>query len=323
MTSSIFSSDRLRRLRGQPPRVVVAWLARAAAVVAVLWVCIVILDRTNPAIAAWNTDSAEILFVGSSHTATGIDPAAFDGSAGVVSFPGLDHRLSAAAIGRHLDRWPRLGRAFLEVDEFTLLTDMSGTMGDNPLEVLARLDLSLWDLPPAPERGVWWRARMLLAGKGTGALDPSVRFNTERVFYGSAPDESARTLTASAGVARMNYLKRIAAGDVDDNVRALVELTRLLAARRVEVTLLSYPQHRFYREARPAEWDRRIEQVVRAVQGVNGAVGYWDLRGDAAFADADFQNVDHLGDAGARKLSAMIADRIRAGIATNTAHLLQ
>jgi hypothetical protein len=315
MTSSIFSSDSWSRARAVPGRAVFKWLGYAIAGAATMALCVNILERSNPATQPWNGSAAEILFVGTSHAANGIDASVFGGTAGVVSFRGLDHRLAAATIARHAERWPRLLYALLEVDEFTLLTDMTQTSRDNPLELLAGLDLPLTALPPAPDRRAWWMSRLVLSGKGTAALDSSLRLTTQRLFYDRRKASRAvpLALTPAAGNNRVRFLERVATGQVADNVRALADLTQLLTTRGVKVVLLSYPQHRHYREARRDQWDRHIAQAVTAVNAVLPEVPFWDYRADAGFDDADFTNVDHLNKSGAVKLSRIVANRLSIG----------
>jgi hypothetical protein len=305
MSSSTSSSNGPSARRRAALRVAV----RAIGALAVIGLGVNVLKRTNPALERWNVGQAETLFVGTSHTDSGIEPAAFDRPIGVVSFPALDHRLAEAVITRHEDRWPRLKYAVIEIDEFTLFTDATQTNGEDPLELLTKLDLSIGDLPPAADRGSLWRALTLLSGNGTTALHPSLRFTARRLFYDAPPSER-RPLQRSAGWLRVGFLSRISVGRPADNIDALVRLSRRLATRGIRVALMTYPQHEYYRAARPPAWDATIAEAVQAVRKSVPDVEYWDFRSQSGFSDEDFFNVDHLSDAGAFKLSSLVARRL-------------
>lgn len=306
MSSSTSSSEPAGAVTASRPRAALRVVGTIVVLVAAAGLTAFVMRRANVALKPWNFDTATIVFVGTSHTANGIVPVASGPPVGVVSFPGLDHQLANAVMAQHEDRWPRLSVAVLEVDEFTLFTDMTRTDREAPLELLARLDLAIGDLPPAADRGLAWRSRMWLAGKGTSVLDPSLRFTARRLFFTAPPVREQRALTAAAGVARVAYLRGIAVGRIADNIDALVRLSRRLTGRGVHIVLMSYPQHYYYRAARPPEWNVIIDQATRTVMGAVPDVERWDYRTDSAFVDGDFANVDHLSAAGAEKLSTRV-----------------
>lgn len=310
MNSSTSSSDVTGHADPALRRAAWGSVATVAGLVVVVLTGAGLLQRSNASLKPWNMGGAEILFVGTSHAGSGVDPNAFKRPVGVMSFRGLDHQLADAVLATNEQRWPRMSIAVIEVDEFTLLTDMTQTGREAPLELLARLDLSIGELPASADRGALWRARMWGSGNGSSALYPRMRWTAKRLFYDPEPAREAHPVTAEAGRLRVEYVHRISEGRVEDNIRALVTSVRRLRSRGVRVVLMSYPEHQYYRAARPRAWDEAVAQAVTAVRTADGPVDYWDFRSDPSFADADFANIDHLSAEGASRLSAILASRL-------------
>lgn len=278
---------------------------------------------------------ARVLFIGSSHAEGALDPAALPWPSAFLTAPGLDLALAEAAFAAHdaEGRWPKLERVVIELDEYTLFTDRVEQQRHDLSHLLAKLDLSLLELPPGPRP---WARRLdllksALRGRGFAALHPDRRpsfanlwtawtWRREPPPTGGGPIPPPETDPAlprapaaldpeggRVGVATVTRLTR----DPPGRRAALVRLTETLRRRGLEVVFVSYPSHPIYTEARPPAWDAAIAEAADAACAGRPPCPRWlDLRRHP-LPDAAFTNVTHLNPAGARRFTRHLVTELQ------------
>ncbi len=278
----------------------------------------------------WMSPQAQILAIGTSHAADGLNNLAMPWPLGVFTLAGADHQLMSVAYQEHRDRWPHARLALIELDEYNLKMDRVWHLSTRAdlSHLVGRLDLSVWDLPHRDDRGLrWtWKAKNLLYGHGLASTYPARRmsFNNlghlwsrrgwkvvPKVPMPAPPLPKTKDKpTAQAvqqGIARVEELSHPPRW----NLEGLETLVRALDQQGIEVIALSYPSHCRYNESRPQAWDELIDTALQRMRKAAPGqdIPYWNFR-DAPFADQAFANATHLNRAGAWRLSVELAARI-------------
>lgn len=269
---------------------------------------------------AWNTPTAEVLFVGTSRTANAIDPAEFERPIGQVTFYASDIDLLSASLLRHLDRWSRLEVVVIEISDFTLLTDRVREGFSDLGPIVGELHLWSIALPnrePRFERWLW-KLNNLLDGKGTPGLYYRRRPTLERLLtrerseapFAKANDPTApgRTLDQDAGKARLSFISHRTGGSVEPNLSALENLVSVLTDRGIAVVLVGYPEHEELARLRPESWEKVIEKgLERGHQAAAAELPWLDYRRTHDMSDSAFRDIEHLNPRGAAEFSERLA----------------
>lgn len=321
--SSIFSSESQGELKGAP------WGRAMLVLVAAL----LLIGSASSLLrrlflpSGWGGEQTQTLFVGTSHFDGAVAYRRLPMPSGLLFLAGADQQLLSTSLLKHLEHWPALKCAVLELDEMTLLSDRAWQHRKDLSVLASELDLDAWELPSrgdAPRRMATF-ALGLLRGRGWAALSPSKRLtltNLEAALTTrpgpwvpdtSPPPPVVKTSTLSVELSRrgVEFLEREGA-DPRWNLEALVEAAQALKQRGVRVILLTTPNHRYYRELRPAKWDALIAEGVRRVNEAAGPVPHWDYRSDPGFGDEDFNNATHLHAASAVRFTEGLAGRLSA-----------
>ena len=306
MRSSTSSSDR---------RGLIAWPAAVAILVAVS-AYVVLEHQTLP--GPWNSERAQTLFVGTSHTFDAIDPEAFDEEVGRITFADLDLQLAARTLERHRDRFPELGTLVVEVSDFSLLTDRVSDLRHDLGQITG--ELHLWSTSLPDRAPIWprrrWKLRALIDGAGMPGLYWRRRPTLSRLLsrqdpIGEAPFAEVPAVAASAAltearaVRRVMRLEALIHGDPEPNLVALESMVARARAEGLSVALVSYPLHRTFSAVRPPRWERVVEEVMRRSEAE--AVLRLDYRIGHGLPDTAFKNVDHLSPLGATELSRRLS----------------
>ncbi len=316
MSSSIFSSDLLVRYWRRP-----ASDRRWHLLIAVTGLTVLIggsaaLNR-HAGPGALRISSAQIVFVGTSHVTRGI--AVTSPSVVKIDMAALDLAVAQRAVEKRLTDWPKLRVAVIEVDEFSLFSDTVHSYERNLSELCGKLSLNALELPPQPNdlRRNYVAISGLWSGRGYASLWERKRLTIQNVATArTAHTKKPIAPTAEGALARVAYARnnlfvRSASENCEHyNLPALLALIGTLEQREVEVRLIRFPTTAAYRDARPAVWQERIDEAVAEVTRNYPDVELWDYSCDHRFTDDDFDDVDHLGKAGARRFTDIVLTRI-------------
>ncbi len=279
--------------------------------------------------------AAEVLFMGSSHVLSGIDSLSFERPVAKLTVRGMSQDVATAAFASHRESWPNLRWVFVEIDEFTILTDRMPREMHDLSELCGVLDCSVWDFPVP--KGDWGlllrRACTFLDGKGSSVLYEKNRISLPNMIprfasllrnkatqsSGKKPTELAKTAPSlAAAEQRVEYIEQLKAADPTKNTKALVEIVQLAEAEDLRVVFLSLPTSRSYTTVRPAKWNDALQDAMDKASLASGMkTPYWNYRNDSRFLQTDFKDVDHLNEIGAQKFSRILSERIAENLTVN------
>jgi hypothetical protein len=340
MSSSIFSSENLRRYFALPRRE--RWWHAAIAFGAVMTLALcrqvpgALYGRSgceggslgSTAVASLS-DRTEVLFAGSSHVLFGVRPQRYTVRAMNLAATWLDYTCIRTILGKHLSRVPNLAVAVIEYDELPYVSDLVPAMlnsGDpRPLQEL--------DLTPVefPTTGALQTARVV----AMAFIYPFTGLSRVTPFAWSKRTDACSPLYRPArgfapgyyytdGVTPKNFnaqavyhaLAKAAANEraVARNRAALTETIALLRHRGVTVVLLRLPHARDYLPRRPpiiAARFRELQALALAASRSDARVLVWDLAEHPSFTPADFCDIHHLNATGADKLAKLLDAPLR------------
>ncbi|MBU0679602.1 MAG: hypothetical protein KJ626_15985 [Verrucomicrobia bacterium] len=343
MPSSIFNFSNLENYR-RLPRAVHAWhvaigLVLAGVLAGSLWLISSVLGHTD--YTQLRVDSledryadAEVLFVGTSQTAYGINPTLYEPKAANLSSKGCDYVLLDLALERVMSVATNLKVVVLEAYIYSIRTDIVELRAGDYSDFYA-MGLTVWDLP----RGLYWKMRQYLRETllhpvyymsrltPRGILWPPKarlivpRYNDEETTDGYVfHDGIVIDVEHSADMWMANYANDLRYNQYDANVAALLRMAHRVRDAGAQLMILRLPQHYTFREKRPEEWDRQYEGAIEAVRteiGV-GNFAYRDLQAEPVYPDEFFGDAVHMNPTGARFTAGLLKDQIEglAGVAS-------
>jgi len=341
MSSSIFSSETVRRY-GALPRKERFWHAAiaGAAAIAVL-VCREIPPRLygtsgcrggsigSTAVASLS-DRTELLFGGSSHVLFGVRPQRFTVPAMNLAGTWLDYTCIRAVIAKHLHRVPNLKVAVIEYDELPYVSDLVPAMlATRDVRPLQELGLSPAEFPTAgaAQTVEVFATYFMFPFTGLPRVTPRAWVDRDKTcspLY-HPPRGFAPGYYYTDGVTPKNFdagavfgaLARASrkANVVRRNEAALTETIALLRSRGTAVVLLRLPHARGYVPQRPPIVSARfgeLQRIALAASRADAGIAVWDFAEHPAFAPADFCDNNHLNAAGADKLAKLLDAPLRA-----------
>jgi hypothetical protein len=341
MSSSIFSSETVRRY-GALPRKERFWHAAiaVAAAIAVL-VCREIPPRLygtsgcrggslgSTAVASLS-DRTEVLFAGSSHVLFGVRPQRFTVHAMNLAGTWLDYTCIRAIVARHLHRVPNLKVAVIEYDELPYVSDLvPAIVATRDVRPLQELGLSPAEFPTAgaTQAGEVFATSFMFPFTSLPRVTPLAWRNRDKscspLYHpprGFAPGyyytDGVTPKNFNAG-AVFNALAKASekVNVVRRNAAALTATIALLRSRGTAVVLLRLPHARDYVTQRPpivSARFRELQRIAIAASRSDAGIAVWDLGEDPAFAPADFCDNNHLNAAGADKLAKLLDAPLRA-----------
>lgn len=322
--SSIFSFESLGELRDLSRASRLRILAGFAAAIA-LWLGGFSFLRHALVSWYWGDPRTEVLFVGTSHVLDGIQPPRMAWPTSRLWGPGVDQALLTRSFLRHRARWPALEVVLLELDERTLLEDRVWTERDDLTRITGTLDLDAWELPLRDRDRIPFLAKNLARGTGWSAMHPTHRLGFTNFWTLFAPPPGpwkanrpplpgvVRTSSLSVTLSRegIAQVRAESARDPAYNLTSLIALVRAMRAEGLKVILLTTPNHAYYRDVRPKEWDRMVYDAVARVRSELGEeIPHWDDRADPRFSDDDFNNATHLDTRGAARYTDLLSNRL-------------
>jgi hypothetical protein len=287
-------------------------------------------ERTSIQALATNT---EVLFIGSSHVAFGINPALFDKPVAQLASGALDYLCMERVLGKALPRLPRLRLVVIEADIFPLRADTIDKYRGDYRE-LYLLGLQLGDLP----RNVLWKAKQYLYE--SPLLYPFFfceRLTPQSFSWGHRRSAGGRaqewTGDVPGYVATEQVISEKNAGPVilgfhrqdlksnryDVNLAALLRMCRTLESSGIRIALLRLPHHESYWRNRPAEWDEQYAKMIGVVTAefAPAELDCWDMDQSPLFTDRDFMDAHHLNSKGARQLAEILNPLVSCKLAAN------
>lgn len=272
--------------------------------------------------------NTEVLVIGSSHVAYGIDPARVGPQLETLCGGALDAECTALVARRALRRATSARAVVLEVGYITLFSDSIERYGGD-FRPLYALGVEPGDLPRNP----WWKTRQRIVESRLfypAFFLPRMTPHDLLLRYDAAEGAAARRAAdiGAGHVSTTSVVNRATDGRVvvgfhahdlrlersRANTAALVRLVRELHARGLRVLLLRFPLHRTYLDARPSEWETLHEEHLTALRAALPPDRFELLDWMAApgFNDAAFADGHHLNETGAALLTDRLRDELKA-----------
>ncbi len=257
-----------------------------------------------------NARKIQALFLGSSHTYYGINPAysSVPGfNAGYV-FQSLDYDL--AILRKYEQAWDSLKYIVVPVDYFSLYSRL-GT----GLEAWRVKNYNLyWDMDMS--RNIVEHSEVLTnslnanATRFTGFYLKKNSFITSSALGWGTGYDSTRELMISGKSAAERHLAK---NDkyFNENVAILKSIIEFAKAKNIKVVLITSPAYRSYVDNLDKQQLGRTTQTASAIAADYNNTVYFNHLSDSSFAESDFYDGDHLNNAGAKKYTLKLDSLIR------------
>jgi hypothetical protein len=247
----------------------------------------------------------ELLILGSSYSAEGINPHLFKAHAFNLANPAQSLYYDAALLDRYVDRMPKLKTVVLSVGYATLFTELTSTRQflyyrffDIPPRVerlLAAVDARRFSLVALLSSSVYATLRKY----GQPTTIDRLGWDDDGVVAGQGPILGDSLVTFSHGEMKEAHLP--------SNLRYLNRLIGQAHQHGAETILVSTPLHETFFRAMNPSWYGRMQASLQVVCRTPG-VRCLDYMKDARFGVGDFrEDAIHLTQSGAAKFTTILA----------------
>jgi hypothetical protein len=272
------------------------------------------------AVSALLASQPEVIFVGSSHIYTAVDPAQFTCPVVNLSDSGLNYQC-AEMLCRHFDRSVKGARVVvIELDAVPVYQDTLALRGGD-FRDFWEWGLTGWDLPASP----WIRFSAEVSRQtGVGRWSPLVPQQIMEVAPADkvlGPGFKGRTDRLNPALKEEFFASlgtSFPQDVVETNIQSLITLVSRFQQTGVRVLLLRMPFHQdYWRHPSSSLRENYAEIALQRLRERSGSAmpEILDLRSALQLSDQSFSDWTHLSDAGARQLSRQL-DALLAGSGT-------
>lgn len=246
-------------------------------------------------------DAVELLVLGTSHAAAGVDPRELEPLAFNAAMGSQSLYFDQAIVRKHWDYMPELKYVFISVDyhSFQFLKAHECDFMYDAYHDLRYEDQLSWK----------WRVSPLIWGYGLKDAVAMLRKGGISTYQGFAPDSTIHphSLTEESGYNRAVFFDRYMEAHVDDRkaiVESLSDFIGGLKSRGVTPVLLTLPCHPvFNRNIDPEMEKRNLEDIQYLCEKWDIDCLYWQHE---SLPDSLFADQDHLNPSGARVMTQRI-----------------
>lgn len=260
----------------------------------------------------WMTSSADrvgTLVLGSSHTYYGIEPEVLGDDAFSLALPSQTYRYDLALLRRY--RMPRLKTVIVPLSYFSLHEDLETVSREPHTAVRYRIymdvdehpRLSVYGFETAHPAAVREKLKRALSGERMKWSRSGQGLDFRPVPDGKPVENGRERAEANTYGA--------AGAAFDANFARLEQMAAWCAARGVRLVLLTTPVSAAFREACDTAQLQTVARAEGRLLACHPEILRLDYSADSRFCAADFYDADHLNTRGARKLSRLIAARLR------------
>ncbi|MDP8224571.1 MAG: hypothetical protein P9L99_14515 [Candidatus Lernaella stagnicola] len=271
---------------------------------------------------AQRAETIEVLLMGNSHAARGIDPADLSRPAFNLAFPATDLYNCRHLLARVVDRLPRLRTIIVNLSDHSFAFDAA-----TQTPALVYQFWEVYRIPPrssslvTPLRYAQYLSRFWLV-RGTFLKD-FIRHGLRRrpprdpiLAVETLHDDGFRTTSLSLppAVMRQHAAKRVTRHiefGTDESARErnrdyLRDFLTLAAEHRLDVVIVTLPLSTSYRELYPRELSSQFDDDLHQVLADLPDVRYLDFGSTPGLTNDDFKDADHLNGRGAAKVTRLL-----------------